>query len=224
MNIKDVKGLKYPDEYIIKFFFKESLFLKKGSVLEFGSGNGNNLSLFYSYNYNVTGLDFDSELISYANGNFSNFKKSENIQAEFEFIHNDLRDSLDNFSSKFDIVLFPNILYYLTYKDILIFLKKFSQKKIIKDNGYLFFRMRTVDDYRFGKGTGVDINSFKLDIDETGEKNCINTFYTKSDFVDLLNNFFKFKNVKIMDSKNDNYQSGKPINNSDIILWGELDG
>ena len=50
INIKEIKGLKYPDEYFIKFFFKNRLQEKKDlTYLEFGCGNGSNLMLPYSY-------------------------------------------------------------------------------------------------------------------------------------------------------------------------------
>ena len=43
MNIKDIEGLKFPDEYIIRMFYKEGLDKKTGKVIELGSGNGSNL-------------------------------------------------------------------------------------------------------------------------------------------------------------------------------------
>ena len=50
MIIKEIKGLKYPDEYFIKFFFKHKLYQKYNiKVLEFGCGNGNNLMLPLEY-------------------------------------------------------------------------------------------------------------------------------------------------------------------------------
>ena len=50
LNIKDIKGLKYPDEYFIKFFFKNELHKKQNlKYLEFGCGNGSNLMLPFQY-------------------------------------------------------------------------------------------------------------------------------------------------------------------------------
>jgi len=41
MKIKDIKGLKYPDEYFIKYFFKNSFSSKENLLFaEFGCGNG----------------------------------------------------------------------------------------------------------------------------------------------------------------------------------------
>ncbi len=48
--LKEIKGLKFPDEYFIKFFFKNKLNQNNNiKVLEFGCGNGNNLALCLEY-------------------------------------------------------------------------------------------------------------------------------------------------------------------------------
>ena len=36
MNIKKIKGLKFPDEYLTRFFFKNKLFKKKEVLLSLG--------------------------------------------------------------------------------------------------------------------------------------------------------------------------------------------
>jgi len=56
MMLKNIRGLKYPDIYITRFFFKEILHKSPGKVLELGCGNGSNLTLFVEYNWNVYGL------------------------------------------------------------------------------------------------------------------------------------------------------------------------
>jgi len=56
---KDLKGLKFPDNAVIKFFFKERLGEKCGKVLEYACSNGNNLSLFASYGWECLGVDLN---------------------------------------------------------------------------------------------------------------------------------------------------------------------
>lgn len=46
MRLSDIDGLKFPDEYVIKFFFKEGLHKNSAKVLELGCANGNNARLF----------------------------------------------------------------------------------------------------------------------------------------------------------------------------------
>lgn len=44
-DLKLLRGLRFPDDYIVKMFFKEGLQHHPGKVLELGCGNGNNLIL-----------------------------------------------------------------------------------------------------------------------------------------------------------------------------------
>ena len=79
MNFKNIQGLKFPDDYFVKFFFKKELHLKKNfTFLELGCSNGNNLLLGSLYNHSVVGVDLDEKLIEYAESNFtsSKFEKS----------------------------------------------------------------------------------------------------------------------------------------------------
>jgi SAM-dependent methyltransferase len=70
MNISKMKGLKYPDEFVIKFFFKENLHKIKGDVLELGCANGNNLIMFYQYGWNTVGIDLNQDSLSNGEYNF----------------------------------------------------------------------------------------------------------------------------------------------------------
>ena len=49
MKITELRGLRFPDDYIVKMFFKEGLHRAPGRVLELGCGSGNNLSLFSAF-------------------------------------------------------------------------------------------------------------------------------------------------------------------------------
>ena len=44
MNLKDIKGFKYPRSRACEVFFKQDLHTKGGRVLEYGCSNANNLS------------------------------------------------------------------------------------------------------------------------------------------------------------------------------------
>lgn len=81
MDIKEIKGLKYPDEYFIKFFFKYQFHTKKDlTFLEIGCSNGCNLMLPYSFDNKALGVDLNDTLINYAN---ENFKIQEKIVINF---------------------------------------------------------------------------------------------------------------------------------------------
>ena len=88
--LKNIRGLKYPDIYITRFFFKEILHKSPGKVLELGCGNGNNLMLFVEYNWNVTGIDNNNKAINNANYNFGLLKKKNSKLNKYRFLKKDM--------------------------------------------------------------------------------------------------------------------------------------
>ena len=43
-SIREFRGLKFPDEFLTRFFFKYGHDRRTGRVVELGCGNGNNLA------------------------------------------------------------------------------------------------------------------------------------------------------------------------------------
>ena len=77
MYLRNLKGLKFPDVAVIKFFFKMGLHIRQNQkVLELACSNGNNLVLFANYDYECVGVDFDSMSIKNANYNFKEVIKA----------------------------------------------------------------------------------------------------------------------------------------------------
>jgi SAM-dependent methyltransferase len=223
--LREIKGLKYPDESVTRFFFKEKLFENPGRVLELGCGNGNNLSLFYQYGWDVTGVDLDEPSIGNAAANTGAIKASYQFHNPFRFICENMMQYVREFQGEpLDVLLMPSSLYYLAIDDIPKLLSDISAKGLTKPGTKMFFRMRDLDDYRFGKGTKVGHHSFVLDIDETNERGCTNTFFSRAEFLTLLQKVFRFKRHSMMKSLVENQQVGHLVFNSDFIFIGEIAG
>lgn len=223
MRLKDILGLKYPDEFIIKFFFKERLFENVGNVLELGCANGNNLSLFYNFGWNVCGVDIDNQGIDWANNNYQLYKKEINGKNISAFYVNDMINYLKKNTFKpFDVLLLPSSIYYLEKGKIEELFSLIKEKHILKPGGLMFLRIRTTRDYRNKIGRKLNKSSRLMTTNETNEKNCIITFFTLHSFIKLLDNFFYTKDLKVMNSNVENFVHGKLIFNSDIIIWGNL--
>lgn len=223
MLLSSFEGLKYPDEYMIKFFFKEMLLDNPSNVLELGCGNGNNLMLFYNYGWNVTGVDIDKKSIDNAINNFDKIKYENKNLKNFNLFYDDMGLFLENNSlSKFDVILIPSSIYYLDYNNIIKVFKLIKEKKILSKNALFFIRFRNIDDYRFGKGKKIGDNSFVLDIDETGEKGCINTFFSKDNMIEILEEHFCFEYKYVLRCFHENLQNNHITSNSDYIIWGKI--
>ena len=219
--IKKIKGLKYPEEFVVRFFFKEKLNKINGKVLELGCGNGNNLLLFTEYDWDVYGVDINNKLINNANFNFNLLKNK--LKRKYHFKTKDMFDFVKGYKgSKFDCFLLPSSLYYMSEEKINGLLRMIKDKKILKTNSYVYFRIRLLNDYRSQKAKKIKNNTYKINFKETNEINLINTFFKQEEFINLLNKYFTFSHLRKMKVDFQNYNGNLVIDNKDLIVWGKL--
>ena len=222
-SITNIKGLKYPDEYITRFFFKNGLDKKSGKVLELGCGNGNNLMLFRHYQWNVIGIDISTQAIKDAKENFSSFDTRKGSQ---KFIEHDLNLGLESifnntFGSGIDVLLIPSSLYYIprdrAWKTL------FDANKILNPGAFIYLRNRTKRDYRYRRGIEVERNGFKITENTTGEEGVLNVFYDEWECIDMMKEALQLdsKTVEVLHIDYENMQNGIKIPNSDICIWGK---
>lgn len=220
MSIQNIQGLKFPDEYFIKFFFKYKLHTQKNlTYLELGCSNGCNLNLPYQYNNNVIGVDFNSELIKFAKENFINLKQQE----EYQFYNDDMRKFCNNNKDiNADVLVLPNSIYYIPKNDLIKLLKDIKVNNLIKKEIPFFIRFREIDDFRNHKGTKIEENSYILENGITGEDGVFCKFYTKQEIIDLLEKELNLRDFQTMSIKYENIQNGVKVNNSDVVIWGTI--
>lgn len=219
MNIRDCAGLKFPDEYVTRFFFKEALQSKSGTALELGCGNGNNLALFHAYGYSVTGVDISSTAINQAQRNFS-ASYDQGIARGFSFIQEDMQSYLNRDEERYQVVMLPSSLYYLPESEIETVLRR--ARRNMKPGSRFYLRMRTPEDYRWGKGNALSDRSWRLTTSVTGELDCIVTFYRQEDFAAILSSLWKPVRATWCRCRYDNPQDNALVANDDFIVWGEV--
>jgi len=219
MRIPNIKGLKFPDEYVVRAFFKNGLAQKSGRVIEFGCGNGNNLSLFYQYGWGVVGIDIFEHSIRDANANFAEIAK-ENANGTYEFTSQDMLQYTPQ--QKFDAILFPSSLYYVPKANSMAMLARLPG--MIADSGAcVYFRMRRPNDYRVNiSSVEEDGITRRIQGDETGEQGCSMTFIEPDAFIADIRKHCTLMNPVVMQCQFDNIQQGKIISNCDFILWGTI--
>jgi SAM-dependent methyltransferase len=216
--IKQFKGLLFPDEYIIKFFFKKKLHKIQNNVLELGCSNGNNLSLFYNFGWNVTGVDIDAKNVIKAKHNFSIIKKKLAAKNNYFFVKNDMLDFIkDQKEIKFNTIIFANSLYYLPYEKINELL--YSLKSKIKNKVNIFFRIRLRGDERVKIAKKISKFTHFIKLNTTNEMNCFNTFFSKKEFLDLISKIFTIKLKTSLEIKYENLINNKIFINNDLIFW-----
>lgn len=209
--LSELRGLRYPDDYVIRMFFKEQLHHQPGRVLELGSGSGNNLLLFQGFGWTVTGVDISHESLADARYNLGTVGA--------DLVHADLSHSLPNLAGEFDCVLLPNVNYYLPRVAFVRVLTALRPK--IRIGGRFYLRSRLLDDWRFGRGQEVERNGFQLDCSETGERGLLNVFYTVDELRELITTHLgPLEGLQSLLVRYDNPQNGITISNSEVVLWG----
>ena len=224
MRLSDINGLKFPDEYVIKFFFKEGLHKNGAKVLELGCANGNNARLFFEFGWDVTGVDFDEGSVSSANSFFGALKTAEGFTSNYSFVCSDMVEFVLKDTSTYDAIILPNSLCYLTNAQIDTFFGAIKQNGLLKKNGKLFIRTRLLSDYRYARGDEIGKNSFMLTEKETGEAGCVNTFFSDSGLVLKLKEFFSFKDYVSLNVLFENPQNGRTVSNADVVFWATIEG
>lgn len=210
--LPEIRGLKYPDEFIVRHFFKRGLHTRTGRVLELGCGVGNNLSLYLTYGWNCTGVDLDAGALADARFNLGDAPT---------WVRADLSGGLPPLEGPFDAVIIPNLLCYLTLAQAQAVLT--GLKAIMVPGAELFVRTRLVDDYRYGRGVEEEADGFRLATPETGEEGLFNRFYTPAGLVELLVRTLALTDRTELACRFDNIQSGRRVpGNSDLVVWGSV--
>lgn len=222
MKLDQLRGLRFPDEYVQRFFFKTGCDHRVGNVLELGCASGNNLMLFYHFGWNVLGVDNCRQSIADARHNFA---QSGVPGPDFDFVDQDLSSELIvNMAGKFDVILLANVLCYLN-RDCTVSIMK-ELPKLLTSGSYVFLRTRTLSDYRFGRGEKVEQNAFRLNTGETGEEGLLNVFYAEHELVHMVCELVGVDptTMVVLSVNFQNMQNGCLINNSDLVVWGRVHG
>lgn len=225
MFINQIKGFKYPDMDLIRWFFKKNLDkLHNAKVLEFASHNGNNLSLFANYNYYCTGIELNQK--NYENAIY-NFKKIMKYN-KFKFYNENMLDFATNFKNlNANVFLIPNVINYISKNDFKNMLSNVRTNHLYKYGGgyesFLFLKARSIKDHRYGLGKSVGNGSFILENDEfSGEKNCLCTAYQEHELVEILQKYLNLYDFEVITSENINIKNKVYIKDSDIVIYGKI--
>ena len=213
--ISELRGLRFPDDYVIKMFFKEGLHRSAGQVLEPGCGSGNNLLLFSAFGWSVTGLDNSASSLADAR---------HNLLDEGTLIECDLSTQVPQLGNDaFDVVLLPSINYYLPRAAFLRLLQECRSS--IRPGGLFYIRSRLPQDWRWGRGRQEEPGAFRLDCTETGERGLLNVFYSADELQDLIRQYFgELQRSQRLFVTYDNPQGGVVVRNADVVIWGRVAG
>lgn len=221
LSLPEIRGLHYPLEEVIRWFFKNNLHQQPGKVLELGCGNGNNLIMFHQFGWEVVGIDFNPSHLADAHHNFNGMHAA---PGRWKFHERDLSIGVADLiaNDKFDCLLLSGILYYISRSVCHKVITEVRPR--LRQGATVHLRMRTLGDYRYGRGKLTEKNGYIFDFDETGELGCINVFYHEYELVQMMVDGLGVlpESLKVLAIHYQNLQSGKIITNDDIVIEGQV--
>src|SRR5450759_3219259 len=105
--LSKLRGMRFPDVYVVRMFFKEGLQRNPGRVLELGCGSGNNLLLFHEFGWQVVGIDISAESLADARHNLAGGPKTVTL------LQADLAQGMPALTGEFDSIILPSVNYYV---------------------------------------------------------------------------------------------------------------
>ena len=208
LHQKSLLRTKYPSESVVRFMnscFPADLKNRHNiKILDIGCGGGRHVKLFAENGFATYGVDFSSTGIKHTN----KFLDEYDLTAKLE---NSTMIDLPYENEYFDAVISFGVFYYT---DSVGMKKSIGELyRVLKMNGKAFINLRTINDYRFGKGKELEKNTFILDIKETNEFNMTLHFLSEQD----INEYFAgFKSINL--EKNEFTKNNLKILNSDWLI------
>ena len=164
----------YPDENVVRFLIKNYNQLldqaRRLRVLDLGVGGGRHIKLLcelgfdaYGFDVSMTGLRYTREWLR------KNSWKAGLVRASMVTLP--FKDEL------FDAVISVGVLHYGDRRDLQQAIQEVH--RVLKLGGKTFVALKTIADYRFGKGEEIEPDTFIMKIHETNEYGTIHHFLSE---------------------------------------------
>jgi cyclopropane fatty-acyl-phospholipid synthase-like methyltransferase len=151
-------------------------------LLELGCGQGRDTIFFASNGFDVHAMDASKVAIESINQKI----RQKNISLDLE--HFKAIQTLPYVSSHYDAV-YSHMFYNMRFTDEeLRFLFKESNR-VLKNNGLLYFSVRSDKDVSYNKGKKIDNNIYEINGFQI-------RFFTKKQIQSFLKNYFEIKNIE----------------------------
>jgi SAM-dependent methyltransferase len=198
--LRQVRGLSFPDEAVIRHFFKAGLDKQRGRVLELGCGNGNNLALYQGFGWECHGVDRDQKALADARWNLGDGPQLTRFDMSTE-----QWPTWDE--EPFDALVMANVLCYLTVEQA----KRTVGWLNLKSGAHVFIRTRAPTD---GRCDGLR----ECILDTPDERGLYNRFWTADEILVVM----PLADPVILRVAFDNPTGGQIIANHDLVIWGRL--
>ena len=151
-------------------------------ILELGCGQGRDTIFFASNGFDVHAIDASKVAIE----NINQRKGQKNISLDLR--HFKARQALPYDSSYFDAV-YSHMFYNMRFTDEELRSLFKESNRVLKNNGLLYFSVRSDKDVLYNKGKKIDNNIYEINGFQI-------RFFTKRQIQSFLENYFEIKNIE----------------------------
>ena len=163
----------------------------KKAVIDLGCGTGNNTLYLIERGKSVIACDFAEEAIKIVNENIPSVKTK-------QF---DMKDNFPFDDNVTDLVIADLCLHYFSFEETKNILNKI--KRILVNNGYLIFRVNSINDVNNGAMQGIEIEKHYYEVEGMKKR-----FFDKDD---LLNFFKDFEIIELKEEIMTRYTKPKML-------------
>jgi SAM-dependent methyltransferase len=165
----------YPNDHVVRFLMTNRELLQThppARFLDIGLGAGRHTKLAAELGFRTFGIDISLVGLQHAR------ERVQTVGLQASLSQASML-ALPFTDSSFTVVLSFGVFCYGTGKEMRQAIAEV--RRILVPGGKAFLVLRTTDDYRFGKGTALDHNTFQLSISETNELHSTQHFLAAED-------------------------------------------
>jgi ubiquinone/menaquinone biosynthesis C-methylase UbiE len=200
----------YPNEDVVRFLLALRAQLRPEAqhrFLDIGTGTGRHMRLAAELGFSVFGVDISFNGLSHAREHLNGTNP----------VHSVVLASMTGLpfaDASFNAALSYGSFYYGFAEEMREAIAE--TRRVLLARGKAFIVLRSIDDYRYGKGRELGPNTFQLDISETNELATVQHFLTAEDIPEYFGAF-----SKVSFEKSDWTTCGRTRLNSDWLITVE---
>jgi SAM-dependent methyltransferase len=165
---------QYPNDHVVRFLMGSRRLLENRTArfLDIGAGAGRHCKLASDLRFDACGIDTSFVGLRHAHQRLGE-NASKHLLAQASML------ALPFADCSFRVVLSFGVFYYGTVDEMKRAIAE--TYRVLEPGGRALVVLRTLDDYRFGKGKELGNNTFQLDIADTNELGTIEHFVGAED-------------------------------------------